>query len=61
MESNKESRYQLVKKFIATNHMYREMDKHKNVKKIGFGRGEPTLNPELANYVAYAKKMALLK
>lgn len=56
MESKKESRYETVKGFIATNHMYREMDKYRNVKKIGFGRGEPTLNPDLPKYVAYAKK-----
>lgn len=56
MEADKQKRYQLVKKFIATRHMYREMDKHQGIQKIGFGRGEPTLNPDLSKYVAYAKK-----
>lgn len=55
MESDKESRYRIVKNFIATKHMYHEIDKHKNVKKVAFSRGEPTLNPNLAEYVAYAK------
>ncbi len=61
MESNKKLRYDTVKKFISSDHMYREMDKHRNVKKIGFGRGEPTLNPDLPKYIAYAKKKGFLE
>lgn len=56
MESDKRLRYRLVKRFIASGYMYREMDKHSNIKRIGFGRGEPTLNPDLPEYVSYAKK-----
>lgn len=58
MESDKEKRYRIVKGFIADGHMYDEMDRHSRLgmKKIGFGRGEPTLNPDLPKYVAYARK-----
>jgi MoaA/NifB/PqqE/SkfB family radical SAM enzyme len=61
MESDKELRRQLVQNFIKTDHMYHEMDEHQNIKKIGFGRGEPTLNPELPKYIAYAKKKGFLE
>jgi len=55
MESDIVGRHDSVKRLIAEERMYRDMDAHRHMRKVSFGRGEPTLNPDLPKYVAYAK------
>lgn len=51
-----DDRFAVVKGLMAEDRMYRDMDTHTHLRKVSFGRGEPTLNPDLPKYVAYAKK-----
>ena len=57
MESNIPGLYDSVRRLISAGRMYRDMDTHGHMRKVSFGRGEPTLNPDLPKYVAYAKKV----
>lgn len=57
MESDKAGRYREVRRFIDSGGIYRMMDENVGVRKVIFTQGEPTLNPDLPKYVAYAKRL----
>jgi cyclic pyranopterin phosphate synthase len=54
MEAEKEKRFRLVKYFLK-GRVYEVLEKNKGMKKVFFATGEPTLNPNLARYIRYAK------
>lgn len=60
MESNREERYRIVKTFINSR-IYKVLEENNYFDKVIFTQGEPTLNPELINYIKYAKKLGYKK
>ena len=56
VESDREARRVSVEKFTK-NRVYSVLNENKNIKRVIFASGEPTLNPDLIKYIKHAKKV----
>jgi cyclic pyranopterin phosphate synthase len=59
MESDREARRVSVEKFKKR--VYSVLNENKNIDRVIFASGEPTLNPDLIKYVKHAKKVGFKK
>jgi cyclic pyranopterin phosphate synthase len=56
MEADREQRHEKIKEFVKSR-IYDFLKENKQVEKVIFTSGEPTLNPDLINYIIRAKEL----